>query len=305
MHEEERLSDIGIQMTQIRLGLAIWLSGVLALSMYACASFARGSASSNAVNCEWQVCVRWRDTSRGRTYFVINSGPVPATVRLDLRVLRNLRGSARDPIERAVARKSTVTLTFLETVIPGVPIGADLSVSIDLGASDTQPDDYLYGMPFGGMEARPLLQGFNGSDTHMLGMRYALDFGMPEDTPIVAARDGIVVHVQDGFTEGGSDPDLLERSNLVVVGHSDGTLAFYGHLSPGIPVAVGDSIREGDSLGRSGATGFAGQPHLHFHVGVRALGDPGRTVRIRLKDSSGQEVQLETGRSYEPARALM
>ena len=52
--------------------------------------------------------------------------------------------------------------------------------------------------------------------------------------------DGIVVHVQDGFTESGRDPDLLERSNLVVVGHSDGTLAFYGHLSPGIPVAVGD-----------------------------------------------------------------
>lgn len=59
-------------------------------------------------------------------------------------------GPARTPIERVVARESTETLTFLETVIQGVPIGADLSVSIDLGASDTQPDDYLYGMPFGG-----------------------------------------------------------------------------------------------------------------------------------------------------------
>ena len=296
-------------MTRTRLGLAIWLSGVLAFSMYACAGFAGVSDGSNAVNCEWQVCVRWRDTPRGRTYFVTNAGPVPATVRVDLRVLRNLRGRggglARTPIERVVARESTETLTFLETVIPGVPIGAELSVSIDLGASDTQPDDYLYGMPFGGTEARPLVQGFDGTETHMFGMRYALDFGMPGGTPIVAARDGIVVHVQDGFTEGGPDPDLLERSNLVVVGHGDGTLAFYGHLSPGIPVAVGDPVREGDSLGRSGATGFAGQPHLHFHVGVRAMGDPGRTIRIRLKDSSGQEVELETGRSYEPARTPM
>ena len=247
------------------------------------------------------MCVRWSDTRSGRTYTVINAGPVPATVRMDLRVLQNLRRPATLPIERVVAARSSATLTTLDVVDRGASFAAQVALSIDLGSSDTQPDDYLYGMPFGGNEARALVQGINGRETHMLGMRYALDFAMPEGTPVVAARDGIVVHVQDGFTEGGSDPDLLERANLIVVGHSDGTLAFYGHLSPGLAVAVDDSVQEGDVLGRSGVTGFAGQPHLHFHVGVRALGDPGRTIRIRLKDSAGQEVDLETGQSYEPA----
>jgi murein DD-endopeptidase MepM/ murein hydrolase activator NlpD len=127
---------------------------------------------------------------------------------------------------------------------------------------------------------------------------------MPEGTPVLASRPGIVVHVQDGFTEGGTDPDLLERVNLVVVGHTDGTLGFYGHLAPGIRVSPGEAVLEGKVLGRSGATGFAGQPHLHFHVGLRALGEPGRTIRVRLKDGAGREAPSEVGRYYQPAAAL-
>jgi murein DD-endopeptidase MepM/ murein hydrolase activator NlpD len=275
----------------------------LALLTAACAGAPQSAASGDRPDCEWRVCVRWRDAPSGRTYYVINDGPVPATVRLDIRMLQNLQTPRRLPIERVVPAESTATLVFLEVVERGASTGVQSSVSIDLGASDTQPDDHLYAMPFGGTEGRPLLQGFNGPDTHMLGMRYALDFGMPEGTPVLAARSGVVVHVQDGFTAGGVDPDLLDRANLVVVGHSDGTLASYGHLSPGIVVAVDDPVEAGDLLGYSGATGFAGRPHLHFHVGVRALGDPGRTIRIRLKDAEGDEVRLQTGQSYEPARA--
>ena len=71
--------------------------------------------------------------------------------------------------------------------------------------------------------------------------------------------------LQDGFTEGGADPELLERANLVVVAHSDGTMASYGHLRLGVRVSVGDTVNVGAFRGLSGATGFAGQPHLHFH----------------------------------------
>jgi murein DD-endopeptidase MepM/ murein hydrolase activator NlpD len=286
--------------TRIRVAISPAIAS--ALLGAACAGGQRSAASAERANCEWHVCVESREAPSGRTYYVINGGPVPATVRLDIRLLQNLQIPRRLPIERVVPAQSTATLVFLEVVERGVPTAIESSVSIDLGASDTRPDDYLYGMPFGGAEARPLLQGFNGSDTHMLGMRYALDFGMPEGTPVLAARGGVVIHVQDGFTAGGVDPDLLDRANLVVVGHSDGTMASYGHLSPGISVAVDDSVEEGDLLGYSGATGFAGRPHLHFHVGVRALGDPGRTIRVRLKDAAGGEVRLETGQSYEPAR---
>jgi murein DD-endopeptidase MepM/ murein hydrolase activator NlpD len=160
----------------------------------------------------------------------------------------------------------------------------------------------LYASPFGGTSARPLIQGFDGDETHLGSMRYALDIAMPSDTPVFAARDGVVLYLQDGFTEGGTDPRFLERSNLVVVAHRDGTMASYGHLSRGLEVRVGDTVSVGDQLGWSGATGFAGQPHLHFHVGVRMLGEPGRTIPIRLDDGNGRPLQLTDGVLIEPSR---
>jgi len=180
---------------------------------------------------------------------------------------------------------------------------ADVAISIDLGSSATEPDpDAVYGVPFGGGARRPLIQGYGGEGTHLGSMRYSLDFGMPRGTPVLAARDGVVLYLQDGFTEGGADPALLERANLVVVAHSDGTMASYGHLSRGLEVAVGDTVREGQLLGHSGRTGFAGQPHLHFHVGLRMLGEPGRTIPVRMRARGGEEIELVEGAQVPPAR---
>jgi murein DD-endopeptidase MepM/ murein hydrolase activator NlpD len=128
---------------------------------------------------------------------------------------------------------------------------------------------------------------------------------MPEGTPILAAREGVVLLVQDGFTEGGTDPELLERANLVVVAHDDGSMASYGHLHRGVRVRVGQPVGEGQLLGYSGHTGFAGQPHLHFHVGNRMLGEPGRTIPIRMRDRGGNPVDLSVGTLVDPARPRM
>ena len=181
-------------------------------------------------------------------------------------------------------------------------MSADLSIAIDLGSSSTRPDDYVYAVPFGGRVPRPLIQGFAGGETHLGSMRYALDIAMPPNTPVFAARDGVVLYLQDGFTEGGGDPSLLECANLVVVAQWDRTMASYGHLSRGIEVEVGDTVHVGDLLGWSGQTGFAGQAHLHFHVGVRMLGEPGRTIPIKLRDRHGELVDLTEGAAIRPAR---
>mgnify|MGYP001076973106 CR=1 FL=1 len=56
----------------------------------------------------------------------------------------------------------------------------------------------------------------------------------------------------------------------VVVDHGLGIQTLYAHLSH-IGVAVGDSVRQGDILGRTGITGLAGGDHLHFEVLVGGL----------------------------------
>lgn len=284
--------------------MRINLSAILTLvALAGCASAPPPIIPQDAAGCAWRVCIEFEDDEDGRTYVVTNREPVPATVRLAFRSLENLQTAEALPIQRIVPAGTRGELIKLEATRPGRPLDAQTAVFIDLGSSATRPDvEYLYSVPFGGRTPRRIIQGYSGSDTHQLGMRYALDFGMPEGTPVLAAREGTVLYVQDGFTEGARDPELLERSNLVIVAHDDGSMATYGHLSRGIPVTRDEEVEEGDLLGFSGNTGFTGEPHLHFQVGVTLLADPGRTLPIRLKGRNGLEFFPEEGTLVEPGR---
>ncbi len=51
--------------------------------------------------------------------------------------------------------------------------------------------------------------------------------------------------------------------NCVIVDHGMGLQSLYAHLST-IDVQVGQTVEQGQTLGRSGATGLAGGDHLHF-----------------------------------------
>jgi murein DD-endopeptidase MepM/ murein hydrolase activator NlpD len=262
-------------------------TAVVCLVLAGCTTAASYPSSIRRGNCAWRVCLTQEDTPTGRVYRVDNGEPVPVTVGLTFTEVENLRPPPEDTVRRIIAANSWATIP-VPAIRRGIPVQAAVAISIDLGSSATQPDpDFVYGVPFGGTARRPLIQGFDGEGTHLASMRYSLDFGMPTGTPVVAARDGVVLYLQDGFTEGGTDPALLERANLVVIAHSDGTMASYGHLSRGIPVHIGELVREGDFIGRSGRTGFACQPHLHFHVGDRKLGEPGRTNPDRLRNRDG------------------
>lgn len=259
------------------------------------------SAVRRDFQCAWRVCVGHDDTPSWREYRATNSEPVPVTISLTLGSLENLRPMGPDHVDVVVPPRSAAVLARLATIEPNRPVGASVTIQIDLGSSTNVADDFVYAVPFGGDEPRELVQGFDGPETHMGSMRYSLDFAMPEGTPILAAREGVILLVQDGFTEGGTDPELLERANLVVVAHSDGSMASYGHLRRGVRVRPGETVGEGQLLGFSGATGYAGQPHLHFHVGNRMLGEPGRTIPIELRDRAGRTVDLRVGALVEPA----
>ncbi len=278
-----------------------WRALLVTCALAACAPVSTPANQFPRQNCAWRVCLRQQDTPAARVFRIDNGEPVPVTVGLTFRTLQNLEPPPEDTVRRVVAPQSTAVVALRAHRGRG-PRQAEVAISIDLGSSEIEPDDYVYAVPFGGSASRPLIQGFDGEDTHLGSMRYSLDFGMPRGTPVLAARDGVVLYLQDGFTEGRADPRLLERANLVVVVHSDFTMASYGHLAPGIVVRVGDSVAVGQLLGRSGRTGFAGQPHLHFHVGLRMLGEPGRTIPIEMRDRDGSRIELAEGAMIRPAR---
>ncbi len=120
-----------------------------------------------------------------------------------------------------------------------------------------------YHLPFRIGESYRVNQGWFGPYSHFGQSSYAYDFGLPSDTPVVAAASGVVAYVQDGLTKCGG-PSLVEAANYVVINHADGTATLYSHLSKSEAV-VGERVFAGQEIGRSGRTGYTDcAAHLHF-----------------------------------------
>src|SRR5205814_4679333 len=112
------------------------------------------------------------------------------------------------------------------------------------------------------------------------------DFYLPQGTPVLAARPGVVRSTRD-------DADAIGPSapaNFVLVDHGDGTLAWYGHLRKGGALVVrGDRVERGQELALSGWTGRALLPHLHFEV-IRDAPGARETLPVTFSDAAGDGI---------------
>ncbi len=120
------------------------------------------------------------------------------------------------------------------------------------------------GVPFACGRIYPVSQGHD-TGSHKYNDTYAWDFRMPEGTPIVAAKDGVVRLARGDSTEGGCDEKFAPKANYVVVSHGDGLETQYLHFNA-VVVKPGERVKQGQLLGFSGATGWACGAHLHFKV---------------------------------------
>jgi murein DD-endopeptidase MepM/ murein hydrolase activator NlpD len=169
-----------------------------------------------------------------------------------------------------------------------------------LGRVDADHDDgYLYRLPYGDDVSFPIIQGYGAKLSHHGAERYTLDFGMPVGTPVHAARDGVVVLVEDSHDVGCAREECGRFANFVVVLHSDGTTGEYFHLARGsVRVRPGERVARGQWLALSGNTGFSTAPHLHF--GVYRTG-PDRTTEslaVRFETRSGAITIPRSGAQY-------
>ena len=96
----------------------------------------------------------------------------------------------------------------------------------------------------------------------------AIDIGGGREgqTNVIAAADGTVTNIITGCTAGvPSCGGYL--GNAVYITHSDGSQTRYGHLYS-VAVKNGDSVKQGQVIGKLGNTGNSTGPHLDFQVKV-------------------------------------
>jgi murein DD-endopeptidase MepM/ murein hydrolase activator NlpD len=83
-----------------------------------------------------------------------------------------------------------------------------------------------------------------------------INLAVPEGTAVRAAEDGVVAY---------SGNELKGYGNLVLVRHNNGFVSAYAHASE-LMVKKGDTVRRGQVIARSGATGTVQAPQLHFEI---------------------------------------
>lgn len=168
-----------------------------------------------------------------------------------------------------------------------------LEYNFILGDMDAIPDPrYRYMLPYPPGTSHQLIQGNHGKHTHNNPeSQYAFDFEMEEGSYVSAARGGVVGFIKEENKHGGDNKQLMNKVNLIMVCHDDGTVAIYAHLKyQGVLVDIGEQVFAGQVIGFSGNTGYTTGPHLHFSVMV---GD--RSIPIKFYNLPDSLVE---GKSY-------
>jgi murein DD-endopeptidase MepM/ murein hydrolase activator NlpD len=158
-----------------------------------------------------------------------------------------------------------------------------------------------YRLPYPSGTAWPVNQANCSGEGHSGFWRYGYDFSMPVGAVVTAAREGVV-----GWSRGDCVDGDGTCTNLVTIIHPDGVVTVYSHLTSGGALVVsGATVAAGDTIGRSGNTGFtSGFPHLHFslHPCNQLPGLPGAgdcpTLPLTFANTDPNPSGLEAGRSY-------
>lgn len=97
----------------------------------------------------------------------------------------------------------------------------------------------------------------NGISRGVSSYHAGIDYRANTGTGVKTAQDGKVVQTTGGWAGG--------FGNSILVDHGNGLTTRYAHLSQ-VEVSVGQVVSQGETIGRSGNTGYSTGPHLHFET---------------------------------------
>ncbi|MCA1663709.1 MAG: M23 family metallopeptidase, partial [Myxococcales bacterium] len=149
------------------------------------------------------------------------------------------RSGARIALLFALGGCATVAVEPATSTIRELTVTPSSDVASDNCAALLWPVDGTLSSPFGPRDGR---------------VHDGIDVAVAEDTPVRAACDGVVTYAGNG---------LRGYGNVVIVQHAGALATVYAH-NRALDVRQGDLVARGQIIARSGQTGHATAPHLHF-----------------------------------------
>lgn len=240
-------------------------------------------------NQNYPFSIETEKEGEGHRIVARNNGPAPVSVKVSLPSSRNITPDRPFPVFAVVPPGGgTLYLARIRPAMAGVGYTFNTQSSWMLGDFNArQSPDAMYRLPYKDGTAFPIGQAPGGPITTHTGQDslYAVDIGMPEGAPVVAARDGVVIYTEASQVYGGQSPDMMTKANEVRILHMDGTIAVYAHLAHGgVYVYPGQRVTAGTQIGLAGSTGFSSGPHLHFVIqAIERSGESLRMVSLPFK----------------------
>lgn len=134
------------------------------------------------------------------------------------------------------------------------------------------------------MEFSRITSGFTMARFHPILQEWrahqGIDYAAPTGTPVRVTADGVVAFagVQNGY------------GNVIIVHHQGTYSTLYGHLSRFAPeLKMGERVRQGDTIGHVGMTGWATGPHLHYEFRVAEQARDPMTIALPTAQPIGPD----------------
>lgn len=106
--------------------------------------------------------------------------------------------------------------------------------------------------------------------THTGPFRWAIDFVVPDGTPILATYSGKIIELQESSEVWGDGPEYRDALNYLTLMHENGEYSQYCHLGKHSVstqgLQIGSRVKVGQQIAVVGKSGWTDRDHLHFVI---------------------------------------
>lgn len=228
---------------------------------------------------------------------VFNDGPVFVSIVLELTQSINtgfspaVIGSKYPHLLPAGTSKTITTAVRLKQ---GKPAQFAFKYKFAFGDPNAIPDtNFVYRLPIPD-NYRGVIQPYSGEyiSNNVIDTGNSTQLLIPLNTPIVAARDGLVINVRG---QKDTDDSKSESSigNFVSILHEDGTWANYGWLmDKSVVVNPGDIVKAGQQIARSGSNPSSVETYIIMVVNRNSFALQLRSVPFKIKSAENESFDI-------------